>query len=181
MIESVIVRRLSAHADARGSFGEIYSDAWGLPISPRQWSWVRSTPGSLRGMHVHVRHHEYVCVIAGRALIGLHDLRPYSSTSGQSQLIELTADDPACIAFPSGIVHGWYFPEGGAHLQAVSEPYLEYGGDDNLGCRYDDPDLGIAWPGVPTHLSARALAFPSLKDLRARIQPRLLRVHESMA
>lgn len=169
MIEGVVVRRLDTHADARGSFGEIYSDGWELPIRPRQWSIVRSVAGVLRGMHLHLRHHEYVCVIAGRAYVGLYDLRPMSPSNGYPQLIELDAAEPAALAFPSGILHGWYFPEGGTHVQAVSETYADYGGDDNLGCRYDDPELGLHWPGVISRVSPRAAAFPSLRDLRERV------------
>lgn len=169
MIKGVLRHRLQAHVDARGSFTEIWADLWPLPIAPRQWALVQSTPGTLRGMHLHLRHDEGVLAIAGRMVVGLHDLRPGSPSQGRSELIELSPTAPELLVFPPGIVHGWYFPEGGAHLQAVSEPYAEYGEDDNLGCHWADPGLGIHWPGQPTMLSARAQAFPSLAQLRERI------------
>ena len=174
MIQGVLRHRLQAHADARGSFTEIWMDRWPLPIAPRQWALVHSTPGTQRGMHLHLRHDECVLATAGRMLVGLHDLRPDSPSSGHGELIELSAEVPELLVFPPGVVHGWYFPEGGTHLQAVSEPFAEYGEDDNLGCHWADPELGIHWPGQPTTLSPRAQAFPSLAQLREQISDRVI-------
>lgn len=173
MIKDILRYPLKAHVDARGSFTELWSDRWPLPIAPRQWSMVQSTAGTLRGMHLHLRHHECVLALAGRMLVGLHDLRPGSPTRGQGALIELTATQPELLVFPPGIVHGWYFPDGGMHLQAVSEPYAEYGEDDNLGCHWADPELGIPWPGQPTTISPRAQAFGTLARLRESIDDRV--------
>lgn len=173
MIEGVVLHRLQAHADARGSFTEVYADVWGLPIVPRQFALVQSTPGTLRGMHLHLRHDESLVMVSGRAFVGLHDLRPDAPSCGRSMLIELDARSPCALVFPAGIVHGWYFPEGGLHLQGVSVPYREYGGDDNLGCRWDDPELGLSWPGAPLHLSERARRFPALAHLREHVRERL--------
>lgn len=172
MIDGVVLHPLHAHCDARGSFLEVYADVWKLAIFPRQWSLVQSRPGTLRGMHLHLRHDECVVPVAGRAFVGLHDLRAGSATEGEAMLVEICGERPTALVFPCGIVHGWYFPEGGIHLQAVSEPYSEYAGDDNLGCHYADPELGIDWPGVPSLVSARALAFPPLSKLRERFRER---------
>ena len=166
MIEGVVVRKIDAQPDLRGSFAEIFSDRWGLPIAPRQWSLVRSSPGVMRGMHFHMRHDEYLMPVSGRCFVGLHDLRPHSPTLGRSMLVELEGSEPQCIAFPRGVVHGWYFPVETLHLQAVSEPYSEYGIDDNRGCHYADPGLGIAWPGEPTLMTREAIEYPSLARLR---------------
>jgi dTDP-4-dehydrorhamnose 3,5-epimerase len=169
MIEGVAIRSIEVHTDHRGSFAEVYSDRWGLPISPRQWSLVRSSAGTLRGMHFHLRHDEYLLPVSGRCFVGLYDLRPDSPTLGRSDMVELDGGHPKCIAFPRGVVHGWYFPADSLHLQGVSEPYSEYRGDDNRGCHYADPELGLDWPGRPTLLSAEAMGFPSLAMLRAHV------------
>jgi dTDP-4-dehydrorhamnose 3,5-epimerase len=168
MIEGVTIRSIDVQADLRGSFAEVYSDRWGLPIAPRQWSLVRSTAGTLRGMHFHVRHDEYLMPVSGRCYVGLHDLRPDSATSGRSMLVEIDGAEPKCVVFPRGIVHGWYFPVDTLHLQAVSEPYSEYNDDDNFGCHYADPELRLAWPETPTQVSGEAREFPSLASLRER-------------
>ncbi|MGQ0801332.1 MAG: dTDP-4-dehydrorhamnose 3,5-epimerase family protein [Pseudomarimonas sp.] len=170
MIEGVMLRAIDQKTDARGSFAEVFSDRWELPITPRQWSLVRSTAGTLRGMHLHLRHDEWLLPISGHCVVGLHDLRPDSPSSGRSMLIELDANAPQSLCFPRGIVHGWYFPTDCMHLQAVSEPYSEYSEDDNFGCHYGDPELAIPWPARPHIVSERARMFPNLTALRAQLQ-----------
>ena len=64
---------------------------------------------------------------------------------------------------------GPLFHEPTVHLQGVSEAYDHYGADDNHGCHWSDPELGIEWPFEPTTLSERAAGFGSLADLRARV------------
>jgi dTDP-4-dehydrorhamnose 3,5-epimerase len=172
--DGVRVAPLAPTTDERGSFTEVYSDDWDTGIDPVQWSVVRSDAGVLRGMHLHDRHVEYLMVVAGRVSIGLHDARPGSPTEGRWCRLELAGDEPAFVTFPAGIVHGWLFHEPSTHLQAVSETYASYADDDNHGCHWSDPALGIEWPFEPTVVSARADGFPPLAELLARraIRPR---------
>ena len=157
---------LVTHRDERGSFTEIFSNGWGAGIRPDQWSVVSSNKGVFRGMHLHRRHDEYFLIIKGRACVGLHDLRRTSPTAGGWSVYELCGAQLAFLSFPPGIVQGWYFHEDAFHVQAVSESYDSYRYDDNLGCRWDDPDLGIRWPFDSPLLSEEAAQFPSLRELR---------------
>jgi len=168
VIEGVQVRTLKVARDGRGSFTEVFYDSWGCCIEPRQWSVVASHRGVLRGMHLHRRHDEYFSVLSGRTSVGLKDLRPDSPTFAASSLYELSGDQPAVLTFPRGILHGWYFHAETLHLQAVSETYDDYHGDDNLGCHWSDPELGIPWPERPTLVAERADAFPPLRTLLVR-------------
>ena len=168
-IDGVRLVPLDRHEDARGSFTEIFCSHWDSGIDPTQWSLVRSAPGVLRGMHVHVRHDEYVMVISGRMSVGLHDLRPESPTAGVGAVYELHAESNAFLSFPRGLVHGWLAHETTVHVQAVSEAHEFYGADDNNGCHWSDPELAIDWPFEPTSVSARAEAFPSVAELRRRL------------
>jgi dTDP-4-dehydrorhamnose 3,5-epimerase len=172
-LEGVNLRLLTEHRDARGSFTEIYRDTWDLPITPVQWSIVRSIKGTLRGMRLHLRHTEYFLCIGGRACIGLYDLRPASPTENASMLIHVSGVNPVAVSFPSGIVHGWLFRTDAIHLQAVSETYADYNEDDNLGLHWNDPELNLRWPERPTILSAEAKAFGSLAQLRTKMQKAL--------
>jgi dTDP-4-dehydrorhamnose 3,5-epimerase len=172
-IDGVRLLPLHPHHDERGTFTEVFAAHWGAGIDPAQWSVVHSAPGVLRGMHLHLRHDELVTVVAGVLWVGLHDLRPGSATSGAASLIRLDGQRPTTLSFPRGIVHGWLAETPVVHLQAVSEAYDRYGADDNEGCRWDDPGLGIAWPAPPTAVSPRAAAFGSLSDLRADVERRL--------
>lgn len=166
-IEGVALVALDAHVDARGSFTEVFADHRDTDLAPVQWSIVRSEPGALRGMHLHHRHDELVSVVAGVLWVGLHDLRPDSPTLGRGQLLRLSGDLPTRLSFPSGVVHGWIAETHVTHLQAVSESYASYADDDNDGCRWDDPELGFAWPLAPTLISPRSAGFGSLRSLRA--------------
>ncbi|MEM9300546.1 MAG: dTDP-4-dehydrorhamnose 3,5-epimerase family protein [Pseudomonadota bacterium] len=166
--EGTVIRDLDAHVDPRGAFTEVYADQWELPIVPEQWSIVRSTARVLRGMHVHWQHDEYFMVLAGRAMVGLHDIRPNSPTHGRGCLIDLRPETPSCLAFPRGILHGWYFPVPTLHLQGVSEAHSSYHPHDNQGCHFGDPALDIPWPDQAPILSQRAAGFPSLAELLAK-------------
>ncbi|MEM8905292.1 MAG: dTDP-4-dehydrorhamnose 3,5-epimerase family protein, partial [Actinomycetota bacterium] len=140
-IDGVRLVPLDRHEDARGSFTEIFCSHWDSGIDPTQWSLVRSAPGVLRGMHVHLRHDEYVMVVSGRMSVGLHDLRPDSPTCGVGAVYDLDADSNVFLSFPRGLVHGWLAHEHTVHVQAVSEAHEFYGADDNNGCHWSDPDL----------------------------------------
>lgn len=169
-IAGVVVRTLIPHEDERGVFTEIFVKETDTGIVPSQWSIVRSMPGVFRGFHLHLRHDEYFSVVQGRALVGLYDLRPGSPTFRKSALLDLPANPPRSLIFPTGLLHGWYFPEATIHAQAVSESYINYGEHDNFGCRYDDPALRIDWPEEPVLISDRALNFPSLGDLESQLK-----------
>jgi dTDP-4-dehydrorhamnose 3,5-epimerase len=171
-IEGVVVRPLSRHRDDRGSFMEVFQQYWDGPIDPVQWSAVESEANVIRGPHVHLNHDEYFSTLVGRALVGLRDIRPCSPTRNKSCLIEVSAEAPVAVLFPKGLLHGWYFPERSIHIQAVSEAYRDYHSYDNLGCRWDDPDLAIPWPCTEPILSERASQFMSLTELLTALEPR---------
>jgi dTDP-4-dehydrorhamnose 3,5-epimerase len=161
---------LQVHCDARGAFTEYFKSSWGSCIAPEQWAIVHSENAVVRGAHLHLRHDEYFSIVQGVAYVGLYDLRSDSPTRDCHALYRLDAKSPSALIFPPGIVHAWCFPEGPAvHLQAVSEEYESYGPDDNHGCIWNDPDLGIQWPEFAPIVSERAAGFPTLAELRKKI------------
>ncbi len=164
-------RPFEAHHDQRGTFREIYCDHWNTALKDiSQLSVVHSKQGVLRGMYFHRQHDEYISLLKGSAIIGLSDLRDNSSSFGTSCLIEVGQDSPCCVSFPRGILHGWLFTNDSVHLQAVSESYREYADHDNLGCRWDDPELDLPWPVKPTMVSDRTDSLGSLQELMATIR-----------
>lgn len=167
VLEGVRSTRIDEAIDERGTFAEYFVAERDLGIDAVQWSVVRSTPGTLRGMHFHADHDEYFALVSGRATVGLHDLRPHSPTCGMAATYEFDESDPVRLIFPRGLAHGWLFHERSVHLQATSEAHKYYSSHDNNGCRWDDPMLGIEWPFEPTTVSARAAAFGSLEALRS--------------
>lgn len=159
--DGVEVLELRGHADERGTFTELFRSEWELGVELVQWSAVRSEAGVLRGVHVHPVHHDYLTVAWGRAAIGVSDLRAGSPTPGAAAVVTLAADRPAAIRIPAGVAHGFLFLEPSLHVYAVTHSWDPA---DELLCRWDDPSLGIDWPGEPLHLSERDAGAPSLEE-----------------
>ncbi len=118
---NTILRPLEPHGDDRGVFLELYRAEWETGVAPIQWNAVRSESGVVRGVHVHLRHDDYLTVPIGRAMVGLRDLRRGSPTEGLSALVQLDAERPAALIIPHGVAHGFYFPEPSVHVYAVTE------------------------------------------------------------
>jgi dTDP-4-dehydrorhamnose 3,5-epimerase len=159
----VELRSLEPHADERGVFTELFRDSWGLPVEPVQWNVVGSDANVLRGVHAHWRHADYLTVVSGRAAIGLHDLREGSPTEGLGTIVDLDAREPSALSIPPGVAHGFYFPEPSLHVYAVSH---EWDPRDELGCRWDDPELEIEWPCSAPLISERDRTLGRLSELR---------------
>lgn len=172
-IDGVHYRLLSPVRDARGSFTEAFYDSWGIGVNPSQWSVVHSNSNVLRGMHLHLHHDEYISVVQGSGYIGLYDLRKESITYRARSLIKVEGSTPACVTFPRGILHGWYFSEPSIHIQAISSTFAEYGKIDNWGCYFGDPDLGIPWPDKNPIVSDRARNFPTMVKLEQLLDSRI--------
>lgn len=164
----VLMQPLTPYIDARGSFLELFRSEWPLPVEPVQWNAVQSNAGVLRGVHVHIRHDDYLTLPLGRASVGLRDLRRGSPTEGLACLVELSGDRPAGIAIPHGVAHGFFFHEHSLHVYAVSR-YWDHA--DELACRWDDPALEIPWPTRTAVVSDRDATAQSLSELLDELEP----------
>jgi dTDP-4-dehydrorhamnose 3,5-epimerase len=167
----VSVFELEPHRDERGAFVELFRVSWRPGVAPAQWNAVASAANVLRGVHVHWRHTDYLTVISGRMVLGLHDLRESSGTGGLGASVALDGDAPAALVIPPGVAHGFYFSEPSVHVYAVSH---EWDPDDELGCRWNDPGLGIAWPCSEPLLSERDRSLGTLSELRESVQAALV-------
>lgn len=164
--DGVRLHALGTHRDARGAFTELHRDEWSLAIRPVQWNLVSSRAGVLRGVHVHVVHADYLIIAAGRASIGLHDLRPETPTYGHSTLVEMIGAELHALVIPPGVAHGFYFHELSIHLYAVSHYWRP---EDELGCLWSDPELRIGWPVRHPTISERDALLPPLAVLREQL------------
>jgi dTDP-4-dehydrorhamnose 3,5-epimerase len=163
-IDGVRLLELDPHQDERGTFVELYREEWETGPSPRQWNMVRSSAGVVRGVHVHVHHHDYLSLVSGTLVLGLYDLRPDSRTQGVKGFMTFSETSPVAIAIPPGVCHGFWFPEPSLHVYGVSEYWDPR---DELGCRFDDPELGLEWPVVDPLLSPRDRAAGTFATMRA--------------
>ena len=153
--EGVILRTLTRHEDARGSLYELYRAEW-TPVPPfLQWNVARSVPKVLRGVHVHPRHCDYLHVLTGEMRLGLHDLRPDDPAARTTCVVTLQGADPTVIFVPPGVCHGFFFPVETTYIYGLSTGWSM---NEELGCRYDDPALGLDWGVSAPLLSPRDTA-----------------------
>ncbi|MCC7494709.1 MAG: dTDP-4-dehydrorhamnose 3,5-epimerase family protein [Fimbriimonadaceae bacterium] len=167
-IAGVWHHRLDSHPDSRGDFTEVWRDEWALCRQPVQWNLARNRAGVLRGVHLHHRHHDYLVLTAGSAVFGLADLRAGSPTEGVRICLTITSETLQGLVIPPGVAHGFWFAEPATHLYAVSHYWAH---DDELGVRWNDPDLALPWPaavGAPL-LSPRDQTLGPLADLLPQV------------
>lgn len=161
---------LEPHLDVRGDLHEVFRGEWDTGMDdPLQWNVARNHRGALRGVHVHAFHDDLIVLLQGRAWLGVKDLRRGSRTEGLACLLELSTERISAVTVPRGILHGTVHLEPTVLLVGVSE----YHGNplDELGCRWDDPALGLDWPVQPTLMSHRDRTAPSLATLLEQLEP----------
>ncbi len=166
--DGVALHPLATHRDERGAFTELFRREWATGVDPVQWNAVASATGVLRGVHVHVRHADYLTMVRGRAAVGLRDLRRGSATDRRTAIVELSADTMAAIVIPPGVAHGFLFLEPSTHVYAVTH-YWDL--EDELGCHWADPALELDWPRAPAMLSPRDADAGPLDELLERLAP----------
>ena len=165
----VVIRDLQPHPDDRGVFTEFHRDEWRAGPRLVQWNAVRSHTDVLRGVHVHRAHWDRIVLLDGVMLLALHDLRSDSPTHGMSVVAELRGEAPRAASIPPGVAHGFFYPVPSLHVYAVSQ-YFDP--TDELGCRFDSPELGFKWPTTTPRLSKRDAEAGSYDEMVARFLAR---------
>lgn len=171
--QGVRLRHLDAHRDARGCLTEVFRAVWEQEFRPLQWTAMATEAGTLRGVHVHPRHTDYLVLVTGRTSVGLKDLRSGSPTEDLTALVTIAGEQPVAVTIPNGVAHGIYYHEPSVELVGASEYWNPV---DELRCRWDDPALGIPWPAREVLLSPEDAAAAPLAKLRA-----LLAHHQPIA
>lgn len=154
--------------DARGFFVERYrTDIFGELGLPAfiQDNYSRSGPRVLRGLHFQYAppQGKLVTAIAGSVFDVAVDIRHKSPTFGQSISVELHGDRPAWFWIPPGFAHGFQVlgKEGADMLYKVD---ARYGPEGEGGISFNDPTLGIDWPGSDPSLSPKDQNQPAWSD-----------------
>jgi dTDP-4-dehydrorhamnose 3,5-epimerase len=162
-IVGVVVRTLQPVRDFRGSLFEIHRDDWHLAPRPVQWDFVTSQANVLRGVHVHRLRGDYVIILDGCGALGLADLRRDQGSFGRRMLIDISGERPTVVTIPPGVAHGIYAQSALSYLYGLTVAWD--GSDEDLGCRYDDPMLGLRWPAATPHLLPRDLDLPDFTTM----------------
>ena len=90
------------------------------------------------------------------------DLRRGSPTFGQWEGHELSDENMRMLYCPVGFAHGFCVLSDVADVIYKQSNY--YSDEHERGIKYDDPDIGIAWPLSDPLLSGKDKTHPFLKD-----------------
>jgi dTDP-4-dehydrorhamnose 3,5-epimerase len=170
-LPGVFVIELEPRHDERGFFARTYCDTEfaGQGLNTR-WPQCNLTltkkRAMIRGMHYQADPKPEIKLI--RCAVGaifdvLVDVRRGSATFGRWESFELTGENRRTLYVPGGIAHGFQCLSDNAEVfYQMSEFYAP---DLARGLRWNDPQVGIAWPLANPLLSERDRNLPLLAEL----------------
>jgi dTDP-4-dehydrorhamnose 3,5-epimerase len=173
-LEGLVLLAPRVFGDERGFFMETWrADAWtsaGVPSSFVQDNHSRSRRGTLRGIHfqTHPGQGKLVRCARGKVLDVVVDLRHGSPTFGEWESFELDDEHGRQLWIPVGFGHGFCVLSDVADFVYKCTNY--YDAATEAGIRFDDPDVGVAWPSD----------FELLYSERDRTAPRLAEIAEEL-
>ena len=141
-------------SDQRGYFFESYNTekiaAIGISQNFVQDNQSRSYQGVLRGLHYQIQQAQgkLVSVLKGEIYDVVVDLRRFSPTFGKWEGYQLTSQEKTMIWVPAGFAHGFYTLSNLAEIQYKVTSYYAPQWERTL--KWDDPDLAIEWPLIPS-------------------------------
>ena len=151
-VEGLYVIEPTVHGDERGYFTETYNQRdmheAGLDMVFVQDNQSSSTKGVLRGMHFQIDYPQgkLVRVISGRVFDVAVDMRPGSPTRGKWFGVELSAENHKQFYISEGFAHGFLVLSDTAEFCYKVTDFYHPG--DEGGLAWNDPAIGIEWPGV---------------------------------
>ena len=173
-LDGPVLIQPAVHADSRGFFHETYRrDVYatlGVDVELVQDNHSRSTRGVVRGMHFQVGDGQAKLVRCARGSIldVLVDIRRGSPTFGEWEAFELDDERLLQLYVPVGFAHGFCVTSEVADVVYKCSSY--YDGEIERGIRFDDPDVGIAWPaGLELLPSDRDVSAPLLREVEAEL------------
>ena len=162
-LEGLCVITPAVHGDDRGYFMETYSQRdmteAGIDITFVQDNQSMSTKGVLRGLHFQKNYPQtkLVRVIKGSVFDVAVDLRKKSNTFGKWYGIELSEENKKQFLIPRGFAHGFLVLSDKAEFCYKCDDF--YHPNDEGGLAWNDPEIGIEWPGVVGKYTGTASSF----------------------
>ncbi len=151
-IEGLCVITPVVHGDSRGYFVETYNlqnmKEAGIDNVFVQDNQAMSRKGVLRGLHFQKAHPQakLLRVISGSVFDVAVDMRKGSSTYGKWHGEILTSENGKQVYVPKGFAHGYLVLSDKAEICYKCDDF--YHPEDEGGIAWNDPDVGIKWPGL---------------------------------
>lgn len=161
-IKDLVIIEPTVHGDERGYFMETYNQndmkKAGIDAVFVQDNQSMSTKGVLRGLHYQKQFPQakLVRVIKGEVFDVAVDLRKDSGTYGEWYGIRLSDENKKQFYVPAGFAHGFLVLSDEAEFCYKVTDFYHPG--DEGGIAWNDPDLGIEWPGVIGEYQGNAAA-----------------------
>ena len=161
-IEGLCIIEPAVHGDGRGYFMETYNQKdfaeAGLDMAFVQDNQSMSVKGVLRGLHFQKQFPQgkLVRVVRGSVFDVAVDLREGSGTYGKWFGVELTDSNKKQFYIPEGFAHGFLVLSDEAEFCYKVTDF--YHPNDEGGLAWNDPGIGILWPGLIGGYSGTASA-----------------------
>ncbi len=142
----------AVHGDSRGYFMETYSrrdmEENGIFVDFVQDNQSFSRGGVLRGLHFQINQPQtkLVRVVRGEVFDVAVDLRQGSETYGRWHGEIISAENRNQFLIPGGFAHGFLVLSDEAEFCYKCDDFYHPG--DEGGIAWNDPGIGIIWPGV---------------------------------
>jgi dTDP-4-dehydrorhamnose 3,5-epimerase len=169
ILPGVLILEPVVHGDNRGFFLETWREdqyqALGIRENFVQDNHSRSGRHVLRGLHFqHNRPQgKLVRVARGSVFDVAVDINRSSPTFRKWVGVELSDENLRQFYVPPGYAHGFCVLSDVADFLYKCTAY--YDRADEMGVRWDDPEIGVQWPVKQPALSDRDKQLPLLKDL----------------
>ena len=167
-LEGVRILEPQVFGDARGWFMESWSkkkmeDA-GITVDFVQDNHSFSAQkGTLRGLHYQLNpmaQAKLLRVSRGAIFDVAVDIRRGSPTYAKWVGVDLTAENARQLFIPRGFAHGFITLTDDVEVQYKADNFYAPTCDGNI--RWDDPEIGVAWPLAPVVLSEKDAKAPLL-------------------
>lgn len=167
-IPEVLIIIPEIHGDDRGFFLESFNkkdfDTIGISAEFVQDNHSKSSQGVIRGLHYQKNYPQgkLIRVFQGEVLDVALDIRKGSPTFAAWVAVIISSENKKQLWVPPGFAHGF------SVLSATAEFFYKvtdyYHPEDEMGVRWNDPELNIDWQVASPLLSSRDENLPLLQD-----------------
>jgi dTDP-4-dehydrorhamnose 3,5-epimerase len=179
-LHGLVVVHQKTFPDQRGFFQEVYRkdtfSAVGIDFDVQQVNKSGSVANVLRGLHFQydAPMAKLMRVVRGRAFLVGVDIRKNSPTLGKWFGRVFDAEDRSQLYGDAGFARGFYVLSEYAEIEYLCN--ATYNPRTEGGIRWNDPEIGLAWPGHVPIVSERDGQSQTLREWLSRPESNCFRI-----